>query len=84
METLSNWKVTDGCLCPYSEDQLMYKATILDISPPSCTVAFDDYGNEEEHLLTELQLPIEEEEEEEEKVIPSPPPPMPVVPEGVE
>ena len=81
-EPVSTWKVGDACLCPFSEDQMMYKATILDIASPSCHVSFDEYGNEEEHLLTELQLPIEEEageDEGEEIVVPSPPP----MPEGI-
>ncbi|CAF1289949.1 unnamed protein product [Didymodactylos carnosus] len=48
---------------------------IVTISSPSCLVSFDEYGNEEEHLLSELQLRTEEEEEEEEILwVPSPPP----------
>ncbi|CAF4822913.1 unnamed protein product [Rotaria sp. Silwood2] len=50
------WKIGDLCLCPYSEDGLLYKATIIDISLSSltCSVSFDDYGNEE--LSTILTL----------------------------
>lgn len=63
-------------MCPFSEDGLLYKATILQISSSNCSVRFDDYGNEEEHRLTDLQIrtdeiedgQIEDEEEEEEKV----------------
>jgi survival motor neuron protein len=64
---INQWKVGDLCLCPYSEDGLLYRATIIHIDPSSCTVSFDDYGNEETHPLTDLQLRTEEEEEEEEE-----------------
>ncbi|CAF1063833.1 unnamed protein product [Rotaria sordida] len=63
------WKIGDLCLCPYSEDGLLYKATIIDISSSSltCNILFDDYGNEEIHSLDDLQIRTEEEEEEEEQ-----------------
>ncbi|CAF1089699.1 unnamed protein product [Adineta steineri] len=59
------WKVGDLCLCPYTEDGLLYKATILNIDSSSCTVLFDDYGNEESHLLTDLQIRTEDEQQQE-------------------
>lgn len=82
------WKIGDLCLCPYSEDGLLYKATIIDISlsSKSCTILFDDYGNEEIHQLTDLKKRIEEEGKEEEAMEESspidendilPPPPVP-------
>jgi survival motor neuron protein len=83
----NQWKVGDLCLCPYSEDGLLYKATILHIDSSSCTVSFDEYGNEESHPLTDLQIrTTEEEEEQEQELLPtiteddilptSPPPPV--------
>jgi len=61
------WKIGDQCLCPFSEDGLLYKATIIQIDSLNCTVCFDDYGNEEEHPLTDLQIRTENEDNEEEE-----------------
>lgn len=55
------WNLGDVCLCPYSEDGILYKATIIDLHPPNCTVMFDDYGNEETHLIIELKIRNEKE-----------------------
>jgi survival motor neuron protein len=78
----TKWKLGDLCLCPYTEDGLLYKATISDLSSSSsCTVTFDDYGNEEIHPLTDLQIRIEEQQQEsilsvdETDELPQPPPP---------
>jgi len=90
----NQWKVGDLCLCPYSEDDLLYKATIIHIDSSSCTVSFDDYGNEEIHPLTDLQIRTEVEADEEEQqqkqellpaideddILPPPPPPPPPFP----
>ncbi|CAF3808180.1 unnamed protein product [Rotaria sp. Silwood1] len=88
------WKIGDLCLCPYSEDGLLYKATIIDISLSSltCSISFDDYGNEEIHPLTDLQIRTEEEEQQQQQqqqqeallsidehdILP-PPPPFPIL-----
>ncbi|CAF3356239.1 unnamed protein product [Rotaria sp. Silwood2] len=84
------WKIGDLCLCPYSEDGILYKATIIDISSLSltCSVSFDDYGNEEIHPLTDLQIRTEEEQQQQEvlssidehNILPPPPPPPPHFP----
>jgi hypothetical protein len=80
------WKIGDLCLCPYSEDGLLYKATIIHIDSSSCTVSFDDYGNEEIHPLIDLQIRTEEEEQQQQEPLPSIdendilPPPPPFVP----
>ncbi|UJR10872.1 hypothetical protein I4U23_015059 [Adineta vaga] len=58
------WKLGDLCLCPYSEDGLLYKATIITIESSSCTVSFDDYGNEEIHALTDIQVRTDDEQPE--------------------
>ena len=92
----NQWKVGDLCLCPYSEDGLLYRATIIHIDSSVCTVSFDDYGNEEPHPLTDLQLRTEEEAEEveieeqqqqellpsinESDILPPPPPLLPPFP----
>lgn len=84
----SQWKLGDQCLCPYSEDGLLYNATIISIDTNSCTVSFDDYGNEEIHPFTDLQLRVEELqpealpaiEEVESPVVAIPPPPPPPPP----
>lgn len=93
----NQWKVGDLCLCPYSEDGLLYKATIIQIDSSSCTVSFDEYGNEEIHSLNDLQIRIEEEQEEYEEeqqqqqessamidegeILPPSPPPLPPFPQ---
>jgi hypothetical protein len=79
----NQWKIGDLCLCPYSEDGLLYKATIINIDSSSCTVLFDDYGNEEIHPLNGFQIRTEEEQElltsiDEHDILP-PPPPFPVL-----
>jgi hypothetical protein len=84
----NQWKVGDLCLCPYSEDGLLYNATIIHIDSSSCTVSFDEYGNEEIHPLTDLQIRTEEEAvEQQQELLPSideddilPPPPPPLLP----
>jgi hypothetical protein len=68
----------------------MYKATIINIESTSCTVSFNDYGNEEMHPLTDLQIRIEDDQSEtlpsiEEhdtiaEIVPPPPPPPPPFP----
>jgi len=83
----NQWKIGDLCLCPYSEDGLLYKATIINIDSSSCTVLFDDYGNEEIHPLNDLQIRTEEGEEQQQEPLISinendilpPPPPFPVL-----
>ena len=54
------WKIGDQCLCPFSEDGLLYKATIIQIDSLNCTVCFDDYGNEEEQEEETIENPINE------------------------
>ncbi|CAF3004278.1 unnamed protein product [Rotaria socialis] len=66
------WKIGDLCLCPYSEDGLFYKATIINISSTTCTISFDDYGNEEIHQLTDLKMRTEEEQEQEQEHLKQP------------
>jgi len=61
------WKIGDQCLCPFSEDGLLYKATITKIESSTCTVLFDEYGNEESHPFADLQIRTENEEEEQEE-----------------
>jgi survival motor neuron protein len=85
-ENNNQWKVDDLYLCPYSEDGLLYRATIIHIDSSSCIVLFDDYGNEEIHPLTDLQIRTEEEEEllpsiDEDDILPPPPllPPFPAL-----
>lgn len=86
------WKIGDLCLCPYSEDGLLYKATVIGIlsSNSTCTVCFDDYGNEEVHPLTDLQIRKEEESQQQQESLsfidehdilpPAPPvPPFPIL-----
>ncbi|CAF1119662.1 unnamed protein product [Adineta ricciae] len=85
------WKVGDLCLCPYSEDNLLYKATIVTIDASSCTVSFDEYGNEEIHLLSDLQIrtdddqqdilsPMEKQDVSTSVSLPIPAPPPPSLP----
>ena len=62
------WKIGDQCLCPFSEDGLLYKATITKIESSTCTVLFDEYGNEESHPFADLQIRTENGEEEEVEV----------------
>ena len=71
------WKLGDSCLCPYNEDGLLYKATIVNLSSSTCTVLFDDYGNEEIHPLTDLQIQTEQQQSStinEDDILPSAPP----------
>ena len=82
------WKIGDLCLCPWTEDGLLYKATIVQIDSSSCTVSFDDYGNQENHPLNDLQIRTEEEEQQQQEIStnideddilpasPLPPPPL--------
>lgn len=65
-ENSQQWKIGDLCLCPWTEDGLLYKATIIQIDSSSCTVSFDDYGNEESHPLNDLQIRTEEEHQQQE------------------
>lgn len=57
---VSQWQVGDSCCAYWSEDGLIYPATITSIDErrSTCIVVFKDYGNEEEqnleHLLSEF------------------------------
>ena len=64
-EEKSKWNLGDLCLCPFSEDGLLYKATIIQLSSLNCTVRFDDYGNEEDHSLDDLHIRNEQDQNEE-------------------
>uniref|UniRef100_A0A0B6Z9K9 Tudor domain-containing protein n=1 Tax=Arion vulgaris TaxID=1028688 RepID=A0A0B6Z9K9_9EUPU len=57
------WKQGDLCKAIYSEDGEIYEACILSIDEDAetCTVQYVGYGNEEEHLLSNL-LPLASEE----------------------
>ena len=83
-DNVRQWKEGDLCLCPYSDDGLLYNATIVTISASLSTVLFDDYGNEEVHPLSDLQLRTDGEIDHEDLELPSvpaslppPPPPLP-------
>lgn len=57
---VSQWQVGDSCCAYWSEDGLIYPATItsIDEKRSTCIVVFKGYGNEEEqnleHLLSEF------------------------------
>ena len=79
-DNVSQWKEGDLCMCPYNDDGLLYNATIVTISASLSTVLFDDYGNEEVHPLSDLQLRTDENIDHEDadvSAVPAPPPPPP-------
>ncbi|XP_064620600.1 survival motor neuron protein 1-like isoform X2 [Lineus longissimus] len=51
------WKVGMQCRAVFSEDGLVYDASILSINEDdgTCLVSYDSYGNEEEHNLSDLR-----------------------------
>lgn len=53
---VSQWQVGDSCCAYWSEDGLIYPATItsIDEKRSTCIVVFKDYGNEEEQKLEDL------------------------------
>ncbi|XP_025052345.1 survival motor neuron protein 1-like [Alligator sinensis] len=54
------WQVGDACSVVWSEDGLLYPATVrsVDTEAGTCLVEFDGYGNQEEQALEDL-LPAE-------------------------
>ncbi|XP_059575553.1 survival motor neuron protein 1 isoform X4 [Alligator mississippiensis] len=54
------WQVGDACRAVWSEDGLLYPATVrsVDAAAGTCLVEFDGYGNQEEQALEDL-LPAE-------------------------
>ncbi|XP_007897061.1 uncharacterized protein LOC103182025 [Callorhinchus milii] len=56
------WEVGDRCRARWTEDGIIYAATIqsINIGKQTCTVLYTDYGNREEQTLSEL-LPEESE-----------------------
>ncbi|XP_074834428.1 uncharacterized protein LOC142002315 isoform X2 [Carettochelys insculpta] len=53
------WKAGDACRAVWSEDGLLYPATVrrVDAAAGRCLVEFDGYGNKEEQALEELLPP---------------------------
>jgi len=53
------WHIGSQCRCKYSEDGLIYDATIisLDEDGDMCTVRYAFYNNEEHQRLCDLLLP---------------------------
>ncbi|XP_041643654.1 survival motor neuron protein 1 [Cheilinus undulatus] len=60
------WQVGDSCCAYWSEDGLLYAATIssIDEKRGTCVVVFTGYGNEEEQNLEDLLSEISEVDEE--------------------
>lgn len=60
------WQVGDSCSAYWSEDGLLYAATIssIDEKKGTCIVVFTGYGNEEEQNLEDLLSEISEADEE--------------------
>lgn len=54
----TDWKVGSLCQAIYSEDGLIYPATIVEIAPggETCTVEYVGYGNREEVKLKDLRV----------------------------
>lgn len=52
---LEEWSVGAACCTVWSEDGLVYPATIISMEGERCRVQFDDYGNEEDVQLSALQ-----------------------------
>lgn len=50
------WQVGDSCYAFWSEDGNLYAATIssIDQEKGTCLVIYTDYGNEEEHKISDL------------------------------
>lgn len=63
---LSQWQVGDSCCACWSEDGLIYPATIasIDEERSTCVVVFRGYGNEEEQNLGDLLSEFSEVDEE--------------------
>lgn len=63
---VSQWQVGDSCCSYWSEDGLIYPATItsIDEKRSTCIVVFKDYGNEEEQNLKDLLSEFSEVDEE--------------------
>ncbi|XP_071328948.1 survival motor neuron protein-like isoform X2 [Trachinotus anak] len=53
--TESKWVVGDQCQAVWSEDGLVYPATVVSLSGERCRVCFNSYGNEEDMELSALQ-----------------------------
>ncbi|XP_041368999.1 survival motor neuron protein-like [Gigantopelta aegis] len=53
------WNVGDFCRAVFSEDGLIYTGQITDIDydKGTCVVKYKNYGNEEEHKLSDILLP---------------------------
>lgn len=60
---LWQWQVGDSCRACWSEDGLIYPATIASIHEErnTCVVVFKGYGNEEEQNLGDLLSEVDEE-----------------------
>ncbi|XP_056145293.1 survival motor neuron protein 1 isoform X1 [Lampris incognitus] len=60
------WQVGDSCCAYWSEDGILYPATIssVDLKRGTCVVFFKDYGNEEEQNLKDLLSETSEVKEE--------------------
>lgn len=63
---VSQWQVGDSCCACWSEDGLIYPATITSIDEKrgTCIVVFKEYGNEEEQNLEDLLSEFSELDEE--------------------
>lgn len=63
---VSQWQVGDSCCAYWSEDGLIYPATItsIDEKRSTCVVVFKEYGNEEEQNLEDLLSEFSEVDEE--------------------
>ncbi|XP_026202270.1 survival of motor neuron protein-like isoform X2 [Anabas testudineus] len=53
----SKWEVGAQCQAVWSEDGLVYPATVLSVDGDYCTVRFHGYGNEEDMALSSLMSP---------------------------
>lgn len=53
----SQWEVGAQCQAVWSEDGLVYPATVLSVDGDYCTVRFHGYGNEEDMALSSLMSP---------------------------
>lgn len=63
---MSQWQVGDSCCAYWSEDGLIYPATIssIDEKRSTCVVVFKGYGNEEEQKLEDLLSEFSEADDE--------------------
>uniref|UniRef100_A0A8C3S2F0 Tudor domain-containing protein n=1 Tax=Chelydra serpentina TaxID=8475 RepID=A0A8C3S2F0_CHESE len=59
LEPRRTWKAGDGCSAIWSEDGLLYPATVrsVDAAAGTCLVEFVGYGNKEQQALEELLPP---------------------------